>query len=197
MEGACYPRIISHKAGASERLRTEARHYIPSQFLAAAPLGGNVKGFRNENLEKLTFLGGSIDLHVTQDVFEHILDPAAAFREIARTLRDGGAQVFTTPLVGRENPTEFCAKRRPDGTIMYLKHPPEYHGSPMSAQGSLVTAHWGYDITKYIFEASGLFIEIIFLDLLDCGIRAEHIEVLITRKSPRKIAPPRGSNDFT
>jgi methyltransferase family protein len=71
------------RRSASERLRTEARHYIPSQFLAAAPLGGNVKGFRNENLEKLTFLGSSIDLHVTQDVFEHILDPAAAFREIA------------------------------------------------------------------------------------------------------------------
>jgi hypothetical protein len=27
----------------------------------------------------------------------------------------------------------------------------------------------------------------VFLDILDCGIRAEYIEVLITRKSPRKI----------
>jgi len=52
----------------------------------------------------------------------------------------------------------------------------------------LVTVNWGYDITNFIFETSGLFTEIVFLDILDCGIRAEYIEVLITRKSPRKNA---------
>jgi hypothetical protein len=74
---------------------------------------------------------------------------------------------------------------------------PEYHGNPISSEGSLVTVNSGYDITNSVFETSGLFTEIVFLDILDYGIRAEYIEVLITRKSPRKIAPPRGSNDFT
>jgi hypothetical protein len=61
----------------------------------------------------------------------------------------------------------------------------------------LVTVNWGYDITSFVFKTSGLFTEIVFLDILDLGIRAEYIEVLITRKSPRQIAPPGGSNDFT
>jgi hypothetical protein len=42
------------------------------------------------------------------------------------------------------------------------------------------------DITNFIFETSGLFTEIVFLDMLEFGIRAEYIEVLITRKYPEK-----------
>jgi len=76
-----YPRVISRKA---ERQRTAAdlgAGLYPSQFYPAAPRGTNVTGFRNENLERLTFLDSSIDLHVTQDVFEQILDPAAHFEK--------------------------------------------------------------------------------------------------------------------
>jgi len=66
-----------------------------------------------------------------------------------------------------------------------LIEPPEYHRNPLSLEGSLVTVNWGYDITNFIFESSGLFTEIVFLDILDLGIRADYIEVLITRKPPR------------
>ena len=45
-----------------------------------------------------------------------------------------------------------------------------------------MTVNWGYDIARYIFESSGLCTEIIFIDSLELGIRAELIEVLITRK---------------
>jgi len=48
----------------------------------------------------------------------------------------------------------------------------------------LVTVNWGYDITNLIFETSGLFTEIVFLDVLECGIRAEYIEAPIARKFP-------------
>jgi hypothetical protein len=113
-------------------------------------------------------------------------DPAAASREIARTLRPGGAHVFTIPLVRKNEPTRFCASLAPDGTVVHLVEPPEYHGNPISSEGSLVTVNWGYDITNFIFETSGLFTEIVFLDILECGIRTEYIEVLITRKFPRK-----------
>ena len=56
--------------------------------------GTIVNAVRCENLEHLTFDNESVDLHITQDVFEHLFDPAAAFREIARTLRLGGAHVL-------------------------------------------------------------------------------------------------------
>jgi SAM-dependent methyltransferase len=167
--------------GASERLRREARSYLPTQFFSDVSTGESCNGYRCENLEKLTFENESIDLHVTQDVFEHLFAPSAAFREIARTLRPGGAHVFTTPLVQKTEPSQFCVTTAPDGTIIN-NTAPEYHDNPVSDEGSLVTVKWGYDIADYIFRACGLFTKIVLIDNLDLGIRAEYIEVLITYK---------------
>lgn len=168
--------------GTSVRLRQEATNYLGSQYYLNLQPGAMHDGYRNENLEQLTFETETIDLHITQDVFEHIFNPAQAFKEIARTLKPGGAHIFTTPLVNKNTATEWCASLNPDGSIQHLINPPEYHGNPVSAEGSLVTVHWGYDITQYIFEACGLFTDIIYIDALELGIRAEYIEVLITRK---------------
>jgi len=168
--------------GTSIRLSKEAGQYIGSQYYPDIPHGEIYNGFRNENLEQLTFDDNSIDLHVSQDVFEHIFNPDQAFKEISRTLKPGGAHIFTTPLVNKNSPTQWCARIRPDGTIQHLTNPPEYHGNPISTEGSLVTVHWGYDITNYIHDACGLFTEMVFIDALEFGIRAEYIEVLITRK---------------
>jgi SAM-dependent methyltransferase len=168
--------------GTSLRLKNEAKDYRPTQYFPEMARGSIYHGFRNEDLEQLTFDDQSIDLHVTQDVFEHIFNPAQAFREIARTLKPGGAHIFTTPLVNKNSPTEWCARRSPNGVIEYLINPPEYHGNPVSVDGSLVTVHWGFDIVKFIYEACGLFTEMIYIDALEWGIRAEFIEVLITRK---------------
>ena len=168
--------------GTSLRLKNEGKNYLATQFFPGIERGTMHRGFRNEDLEHLTFDDQSIDLHVSQDVFEHIFDPAQAFREIARTLRPGGAHIFTTPLVNKTSPTEWCARLRPDGSIEHLIDPPEYHGNPVSAEGSLVTVHWGFDIVKFIYDACGLFTEMIYIDALELGIRAEYIEVLVTRK---------------
>ena len=168
--------------GTSLRLKSEAKDYQPTQYFPGIERGAMYRGFRNEDLEQLTFDDQSIDLHVTQDVFEHIFNPAQAFREIARTLKPGGAHIFTTPLVNKNLPTQWCASMDSNGVIEHLIDPPEYHGNPVSADGSLVTVHWGYDIVKFIFDSCGLFTEMIYIDSLDLGIRAEFIEVLITRK---------------
>lgn len=168
--------------GTSLRLKNEAKDYLPTQYFPGMERGITHRGFQNEDLEQLTFEDDSIDLHITQDVFEHILDPAQAFREIARTLKPGGAHIFTTPLVRKNTPTRWCARRDANGAIEHLINPPEYHGNPVSAEGSLVTVHWGFDIVKFIFDACGLFTEMVYIDSLDLGIRAEYIEVLITRK---------------
>lgn len=168
----------------SLRLEAESQNYIATQYFPDAVFGEIHQGYRNEDLKSLTFDDASIDLHVSQDVFEHVFDPAQAFREIARTLKPGGMHIFTTPLVNKNKPTQWCAQLRPDGSIEHLIDPPEYHGNPVSSEGSLVTVHWGYDITKFIFDACGLFTDVIYIDALEYGIRAEYIEVLITRKPP-------------
>jgi len=166
---------------ASLKLRNQTGNYIPSQYYPGVTPGEAVNGVRCEDLESMTFEDESIDIHVTQDVMEHLYHPDRAFREVARTLRPGGMHIFTVPLVNKDRPTEVCAELDGEGNVVHLSEP-EYHGNPVSDQGSLVTRRWGYDICDFIFESCGLFTEMAYIDALEYGIRAEYIEVLITRK---------------
>lgn len=168
------------KRGASARLARGCPGYVASQFFpdhASTPIVG---GVRNENLERLSFPDASVDLHITQDVFEHVFDPDRAFREIARTLRPGGMHIFTVPLVNKHNPS--CVRARlVDGAVEHLA-PEQYHGNPVGDGRALVTVDWGYDICDHIFRSCGLFTHVVHIDDLEHGVRAEHIEVLVTRK---------------
>ena len=76
--------------GASARLRRSCSKYLASQYYPKQPFGTVIHGFRNENLESQTFPDQVFDIVVTQDVLEHVYDPASVFREIARTLKPGG-----------------------------------------------------------------------------------------------------------
>lgn len=166
--------------GASVRLRQECPAYIPSQFFPDVAPGDIVDGMRSENLEALTFADNSIDLHVTQDVLEHLFTPAKAFQEIARTLKPGGMHICTVPIVNKGRPSRIRA-RLEKGQVVHLA-PEEYHGNPIGDGRSLVTVDWGYDIARHIFDACGLFTHMVQLDDLSRGIRAEYIEVLVTVK---------------
>jgi hypothetical protein len=171
--------------GVSSRLSKEALNYIPTYYYPNISLGKEFNGFRCENLECLTFKDESIDLHITQDVFEHILNPERAFREIARTLKPGGMHIFTVPLVNKFLPSKVCAYQNKNDEIIYLTEP-EFHGDPTNENGSLVVTRWGYDICEFIHRSSGLFSHMVYIDSLENGIRAEYIEVLISIK-PNKI----------
>lgn len=167
--------------GASARIASECRYYHATQHWSDRDPGAYVGRVRNEDLEGQTYASGTFDLVVTQDVMEHVFDPDAAFREIARTLKPGGAHVFTTPLVNQARPSQQAARRAPGGEIVHLVEP-EYHGNPIGPDGSLVTWRWGYDIVEHIYRASGLFSTIVYIDDLSQGIRAELNEVIVTRK---------------
>jgi SAM-dependent methyltransferase len=168
--------------GASLRLQQKARSYVTSQCDPAFALGAlHPDGFLNQDLENLTFADGTFDLVVTQDVCEHIFHPERAFAEIARVLKKGGTHAFTVPLINKQSPTAVMAQKNADGSVALLA-PAEYHGNPISDQGSLVTRHWGYDISDFIFRHSGLYTTICTIDRIDLGIRAEYIDVLISRK---------------
>jgi SAM-dependent methyltransferase len=172
--------------GASKRLSEECTGYIPSQFFPDQIPGSIVGKMRCENLEALTFADESIDLHVTQDVLEHVFHPTKVFSEIARTLRPGGAHIFTVPIVNKHQPSKLRACLTEKGQISHLE-PPVYHGNPISETGSLVTVDWGFDICQHIFQSCRLFTQVVHIDDLSKGIRAELIEVLITVK-PDKAA---------
>lgn len=143
----------SPSGAASKKLARECLHYTPTHYFPETPLGETKDGFRCEDLEKQTFPRGSFDLVVTQDVFEHILEPARAFAEVSRTLRPGGAHVFTVPWYPwRESVVRVIRERK---KLQHLRDP-EYHRNPVDPAGSLVVTEWGRDLCDFIYSCSGL-----------------------------------------
>jgi SAM-dependent methyltransferase len=168
--------------GASRKIRRDCLEYVASHFDESIPFGTvhPSQSYRSENLENQTFGDESFDLVLTQDVFEHLFRPDLAICEIARTLRPGGAHICTVPMVRKEQPSRRRA-RFLDGKVIH-ELAPEYHGNPLSADGSLVTVDWGFDIANYLSHVSGLSATIVFIDDIHLGLRAQFLEVLVCRK---------------
>jgi hypothetical protein len=163
----------------SAKIARECRRYVATRFPAGAVPGTVRDGFRCENLEHQIFADASFDLVVTQDVFEHVLDPAAGFAEIARTLRPGGAHVFTVPWYP-DRPTRVRAHAENGSVVHDL--PPEFHSDPIDPRGSLVVTEWGSDMLDFVRRCSGMTTTV--ESILDPrqGICGEFREVFVSRK---------------
>ncbi len=169
--------------GASLKLKKNVKNYSSSYYYPDVKPGEFhlESNEQCQNLEMLTFEDESFDLFVTQDVMEHIFDPEKAFSEIARVLKPGGAHIFTVPIINKAAKSERWASRNNKGEIVN-HHEAEFHGDPINDDGVLVTMHWGYDIADFIYKSSGIPTTIVMIDDLSFGIRAEYIEVLVSRK---------------
>lgn len=168
--------------GTSKKLNQLCKNYLSSQYYPNEKLGTIVNNYRNENLEEQTFDDESFDIVISQDVMEHIYHPDKAFKEIDRTLKKGGAHIFTVPIENRHKKTEVWAVLGESGKPNFLSNKPEYHGNPVDPQGSPITMHWGFDIVDFIKDKSGLNTYIEYINNLKYGVRAEYIEVLVSVK---------------
>lgn len=162
-----------------EKLRKECTGYIPTYFWPDVAPGSSKNGYRCENLESLTFPDASFDLMITQDVLEHVMNPDKAFSEIARTLKPGGAHVFTVPWYSTK-PTFIRAVETGDG-IKYCAEK-DYHGNPIDDGGALVVTECGLDLPEFIFRHSGLMTTVFVTRDRQLGLAGEFIEVFISRK---------------
>ena len=169
----------------SDKFARECKHYIGTQYFPDVPPGQSKNGIRCEDLENLTFANESVDLVVTQDVFEHIPDAGRAFAEIARTLKPGGAHVFTVPWFYWKD--TLLRAVRENGTMRHLEKP-DYHGNPIDAKGSLVIREWGWDLIDFIYEHSRLATTAIRLCDRTRGLEGQFLEVFICRKPGGKVA---------
>lgn len=170
--------------GVSAKMLRQCAGFVATQYDRTVPFGSHhpAYGYRSEDLEDQTFGDETFDLVVTQDVFNKLWRPDRAIREIARTLKPGGAHIMTVPLVGKDQPSRRRASIGSDGAVHHHQEP-QYHGSALGdPSGSLVTVDWGYDITDYLAYHSGLPSSLIAIDDLAQGIRAEYIEVVVSRK---------------
>ena len=164
----------------SDKIRRECSEYVASQFFAHIPRGQSEGGQRSEDLEALTFPAESFDLVITQDVFEHVLRPAKAFAEIARTLKLGGAHVYTVPYY-RGKKTVVRAEPNEKGGVTHLLKP-EYHGNPIDDTGSLVITEWGDELCDFVFRSCRMTTTILNFHDSRLGLKGEFLDVLISRK---------------
>lgn len=166
--------------GASALLTKLCASYSSSQFLPGVAPGTSQNGLRCENLEALTFADGSFDLFITQDVFEHVFNPGAAFREVMRVLKPGGAHVFTAPKhkgIRASYPRATLA----NGKITHLLEE-SYHGNPVGDGRSLVTWDYGDDFEALIGRWCGYPTTTYVTRDRSLGIDGEYLEVFVTRK---------------
>lgn len=120
---------------------------VGSEYLGHEYEGGAIiKGLRHEDVESLSFPDGSLDLIVSNDVFEHVPHPAKAFAECARVLKTGGLMLTTIPFHCNNNESISRAKMV-NGQLEHVLTP-SYHGNPVSADGSLVFTDFGWDVIK-------------------------------------------------
>jgi SAM-dependent methyltransferase len=169
----------SPAGAASDKLQRECRNYTPTHFFPAVMPGEIYNGFRCENLEAQTFSDSSFDLVITQDVMEHLLHPDRALSEIARTLKPGGAHVFTVPWFFWKKTLARAVEE--NGKVKH-QEPPDYHCNPFDDQGSLVIDEWEDDLIDYIYRACGLTTTVVRIHDRSKGIDAQFIEVFISQK---------------
>lgn len=164
----------------SDYLKSNVTKYTASQYYPDVPKGHYEGDMRSEDLSRLTFESDVFDLLITSDVFEHVIEPAAAFKEIARVLKPGGMHVFTMPYY----PSIETSVQRAQlvGNEVVLLEEAVHHQNPISEEGSLVTYDWGRDFPFLVWEFSALVTTIFVARDRSLGLDGEFLEVFISRK---------------
>jgi len=130
----------------------KSHNIIGSEYLGHEYEGGAIiKDIRHEDVENLSFTDHSLDLIVSNDVFEHVPNPAKAFSECARVLKDGGVMIATIPFHCNSDKSITRAKITTGQLEHILK--PMYHGNPISTDGSLVFTDFGWDVLEEMRNA--------------------------------------------
>lgn len=125
-------------------LRGHFPKFIGSEYTADEQVAANLYPIPNEDLTRLSQPAGIFDVAITSEVLEHVPDLDQALRELARILKPGGWHIGTCPFACMAE-TSIVKTRIEAGHLVHLIEP-EYHGNPMSAEGSLVFEIPSWDI---------------------------------------------------
>lgn len=120
--------------------------FIGSEYTENEDQKINMSPIRFEDLTSLSFQNDTFDLVTTNEVIEHVPDVDQALKEILRVLKPGGWHIGTHPFA-YGNKSSVVRASLIDGKITHFMEP-EYHGNPMSSNGSLVFEYPGWDIIK-------------------------------------------------
>jgi len=131
-------------------LRRRTRSLVTSEYVADVTPGSLHDGVRCEDVQRLTFAAASFDLCTSTEVFEHVEDDMAGFREIHRVLRPGGWFVFSVPLDVQGTTLERTAIH--DGRRVAVL-PAEYHADRYRGRHVFCYRNYGADIVARLAAA--------------------------------------------
>lgn len=163
--------------------RDQCPGYTYSYFFEDVARGGIRNGDRCEDLEQLTFEDSTFDVFITQDVMEHVFHPEQVCREVMRVLKPWGLYLFTAPKHKHLLHSVARAKKLESGDVEHLL-PAEYHGNPISDEGSLVTWDYGTDFDDLLKTWTGYNVSDIVLRDRNRGIDGEYLDVFYAVKDP-------------
>jgi SAM-dependent methyltransferase len=123
-----------------------------SEFFDGVPPGQTRHGVHCQDVQRLSFADASFELVTHTEVFEHVEDDAAGFRELRRVLAPRGVTAFTVPIDPAAATRERVV-RSSDGALRYLQ-PPEYHGDRLRGAGRVLSwRDYGGDIVQRLRQA--------------------------------------------
>ncbi|SOB60073.1 protein of unknown function [Pseudodesulfovibrio profundus] len=172
-------------APCNDYFSSKVEKYTGTHYFPDSELGSTVGEFVNQDAHNLTFDDESFDLIVHEDIMEHLFGPEKALQEMLRVVSPGGSILFTLPISKMEKSVQRAAMKD-DGTVEYI-HEKQYHGNPISEEGSLVVWDYGQDVKDMIVQwCSGFNVDIEFLDEVDQekGVEGEYLDVVRISKMP-------------
>lgn len=142
---------LSSRGALCRYLRRTFPRLTVSELFDDVPPGAYKDGVQCQDVQRLTYASGSFDLVSSTEVFEHVPDDAAAFREVRRVMRDHGWLVFTVPIDPAAPTLERAVLR--DGAVVHLTTP-EYHGDRLRGRGKVLAYRtYGLDIADRLHAA--------------------------------------------
>jgi SAM-dependent methyltransferase len=132
--------IYKWLTGTFPNLEIKGSEYLGYEFEG----GVFYDGIRHEDVMNLTLAPESVDLIVSNDVFEHIPDFRKGLEECVRVLRVNGTMLLTIPFYTSHDCSEVRATFH-ENKLKLIKSP-QYHGNPLSPDGSLVFHDFGWDL---------------------------------------------------
>jgi SAM-dependent methyltransferase len=153
----------------AEKTDYYATEYDPARIAA----GDRPREFAD--FQKLHYEDTTFDVVIASDVFEHVRDDQAGYREIHRVLRDGGTLVLTVPYDHDRAATIRRVETSGPEDVHLLE--PEYHGG---GGHTLTYRNYGRDLLP-LLTSFGFAVNRIVMDLPEWGITSQ--SVFIARKA--------------
>jgi SAM-dependent methyltransferase len=142
---------LSSRGPLVRHLRRVGARLTTSEYLDDVAPGSVRDGVRCEDVQRLSFADASFDLVTHTEVFEHVEDDRAGFRELRRVLAPGGATVFSVPIAPQCTTRERAHRDR--GEVVH-RLPPEYHDDRLRGPGRVLAwRDYGGDIVARLREA--------------------------------------------